>query len=183
MWTQTSTFLCTVNIKHCENVLPNKAARSSADDGPIPQFVATVTSLHSGTFAGFFTLRPRLFRHKSAHCVSRWWRHTFVISGHHRKRSRSSNEKNNPHALAEIWREVHPRFLRVDSKRRSNSVGNCIREATFTHALHAPCSPVECFYDTGFKTSRLWMRFYGRGTPSRGFLWFGSIKTCSCCWF
>lgn len=109
-------------------------------------------------------------------------RHTPVISGHHRKRSRSSNEKNNPHAVAEVWRAVHPRFLRVDSKRRSNSVGNCRREATFTHALHAPSSPVECFYDTRFKTSRLWMRFYGRGTPSRGFLWFGSIKTCSYCW-
>lgn len=65
---------CTANIQPCESLLPNKAARSSVDDGPIPHFVATVTSLHSGKFGGFFTQRPRLFPHKSVHCVSRWWK-------------------------------------------------------------------------------------------------------------
>lgn len=173
---------CTANIKPSENLLPNKVARSSVDDGPIPHFVATATSLQSAKLG--VSLRSVLdYSDTNPHPVHPGGgRHTPVISGHHRKRSRSSNEKNNPHAVAEVWRALHPRFLRVDSKRRSNSVGNCRREATFTHALHAPCSPLECFYDTRFKTSRLWMRFYGRGTPSRGFLWFGSIKTCSYCW-
>lgn len=37
------------------------------------------------------------------------------------------------------------RFLRAARKRRSYSVGNCRREATFTHALHAPAAQWSAF--------------------------------------
>lgn len=81
-WTTKSDKALTVGSRSSKtlNFLPNKAARSSADDGPIPHFLGgrmdrkepLLVTLGRSGFP--FTLRPCLFRHKSSDCVPRRWK-------------------------------------------------------------------------------------------------------------